>query len=555
MNGWVITEREEDMKINKKPSEIWSEYKKVSAYLQKLDLYEIVKQNEKFFEGEQWFGLEETDLPTPVINVLQRSGLWDIASLNSNDVANSITPFSSIQDDIKRMRVVSEAVDHVIENTRTKELSRLVTRNAFVDGSCFTMQTFNPDIDTGQMAQGDIENEIVDNTNMYFGNPYSSNIQKQPWIIVALRQDKNQVLDEIKTNKKSEEDTVLDVDNDNLQVNDDSDNLVTVLIKFWKEKKEVEAEQSMPSDNGAIRNIKYKKTVDSVWFTKVTEKMVIKEPTELGYRRYPIAHMPWHYRKNSYQGISPMTNSIENQVFINKAFALGMLGGEQSTLPKTVFDKTKLDIQDIMNSQIVGTTNIDMMGKILDFIKIPDFSDKIIELAKETISQTKDSLGVTDAALGNVKPENTSAIIALQESSTVPLEIQKQYYYEYWEDTIRNILDIMANQYGKRYVMSEEFGMALVDFDLLQNLNYSLNVEIGAGAQYSQIAQINTLDKYLQSNLISGSLHAKLMPNKFLLGKNEIMNEMKQRELAMAQSNSVAEPNVNMGVETIAQTK
>ena len=38
--------------------------------------------------------------------------------------------------------------------------------------------SFNPDIETGQDAQGDLELEIIDNTNIYFGNPYSSDSLK-----------------------------------------------------------------------------------------------------------------------------------------------------------------------------------------------------------------------------------------------------------------------------------------------------------------------------------------------------------------------------------------
>ena len=520
------------MRVKTTPSEIWSEYKEISAYLSKYDIYETVKQNELFFEGKQWEDLEDSDLPTPVINVLQRSGLWDIASLNSNDIACSITPYSNMEEDVERMSVISDAVEQVIEKTKTKEFSRIVTRNAFVDGSCFTMQSFDPEIDTNQIAQGDIKNEIIDNTNMYFGNPNSMDIQGQPWIIVSFRQHIDLVREEAEERNIDIND--IRSDNEKLQVNDDSDKLVTVLIKYWKQKEKIKAKQVMtdPMTNKRFE-VEYEKTVRTVWFTKTTEKVTIIPPTRLGYRRYPIAHMPWHFRKNSYQGISPMTSSITNQVFINKSFALGMMYSEQNALPKLVYDRTKTDIEDIMNSQIVGTTNIDMMGKVLDFIKSPDFSNQIIELARETIGQTKDSLGVTDAALGNVKPENTSAIITLQESSSIPLEIQKQYYFDYWEDTIRNFLDIMTVKYGKRYIMSEGNGLSFVDFSSLQNLNYNLQVEIGAGAQYSQVAQINTLDKYLQGGLIPGSLHAKLMPNKYLLGKNEIIKEMENRE-AMA---------------------
>ena len=172
---------------------------------------------------------------------------------------------------------------------------------------------------------------------------------------------------------------------------------------------------------------------------------------------------------------------------------------------------------------------MDIAGKFIDFIKIPDFSNNIIELAQETIGQTKECLGVTDASLGNVRPDNTSAITALQESSAVPLEIQNQNFYVFWEDVVRNIIDIVASSYGVRKVLSND-QLAIVDFSTLKDLNYALKVEIGNGAQFSEIAQINTLDKLVQAGYIDPGVYIEVVPSKYIPQKAKLLKSYKDRQ-------------------------
>lgn len=492
------------------PQKIWSKYEKGQMYLNRNNVYETVKTNEKFYEGNQWDGLEASNMPKPVFNVLQRAGKFMVATIGSNDIAITMTPFTEVAEDIARMSPVAKAIENVIEIARIKEASKIIIRNAFVDGAGYMMQTFDPDFETGQDAKGILENQIIDNTNIYFGNPYSNNIQKQPYIIVALRQHISQVKKEAKeSGVPYDQIELINAENDNLQLNDDSDDLVTVLITYYKEKNE---------------QLGY----DEIWFTKTTKEVTIKKPTNLGYRRYPISCFGWDLNKNSYIYTSPMTSVIPNQIFINKVFAIAQMYGVQSVFPKIVFDKSKVDIEGFMNTNATAVAGIDMMGKFLDFIKVPDFSNNVIELALQTIAQTKECMGVTDASLGNVKADNTSAIIALQESSAVPLEIQKQAFYEFWEDTVRNIIDIVACSYGERWVMTDEAGLAFIDFNMLRNINFNLKVEIGNGAQFSEIAQVNTLDKLVQAGYITPDAYMKAVPSKYIPQKEALLQSYYQ---------------------------
>lgn len=486
---------------------IWRRYVKGTSYLESNNIFENVKRNENFYDGRQWGDvLENGTMPTPVFNVLQRAGKFMVATIGTNDVAINLLPFSENLADRELIIPIKDEIEHVVEQAKVKEKSKLMIRNAFVDSSSYLLFQFNPFIDTKQAIKGAIECELIDITNMRFGNPYSNEIQKQPYIIVSMRQDKHIVKSEAKKYGVKKEDLdLIKPDNDGNLANDDSDNLVTVLLYFWRDDK-----------------------TETIHFIKCTEKVILKEDTDLGYKLYPISCFGWDPKKNSYLYNSPMTSNIQNQVFINKCFAIAQMYGLQSAFPKILYDKSKIDIDEFLNStDAQSVAGIDLAGKFIDFIKIPDFSNNIVDLARETIAQTKELMGVTDASLGNVKADNTSAIIQLQTSSAVPLEIQKQQYYEMWEDSVRIIIDIMSCCYGKRKVMSDN-KIYEVDFNALKGLNFNLLVEIGNGAQFSEITQINTLDKLVQAGYITPDVYMDVIPSKYLPQKARLIESYNQ---------------------------
>lgn len=529
--------------MNTEPHSLWAKYSRLQEYLTKNEVYATVAKNEKFYDGRQWDGVKADNMPKPVINVIQRVVKYMVATLGSNNVSISLNPFSNTTDDHSRIEPIEKAVEDVIEQAKIIEASKLVIRNGAVDGTAFMLQQFNADFETNQEAKGRIENRVVDCTNVYFGNPYSADVQTQPYIMIALRQNLKQVKEEAEALGLSE-DKIEEItpDNDSNQVYDDSTDLVTVLLTFYKKtSKTKKPVQSMDmAGNPITKYVDAEET--TVHFVKTTKKVTLIEETDLGYFRYPISRFGWDVKKNSYLYNSPITPVIPNQVFINKCYAIAMMYGLQSAFPKVVYDRNKVDIDAFLNStNPQAVAGIEMMGKFMDFIKVPDFSNNIIGLVQDIMQQTKECMGVNDSALGNVQPDNTSAIVALQQASATPLEIQKAGFYEFWEDTVRNIIDIMANAYGVRQVMTDE-GIAIVDFDGLRGLNYELMVDIGEGAQYSEIAQINTLDKLYQLGLVNAETYIDAIPNKYIPSKGKILNALREQQAMQAQM--MAQPNL-----------
>ena len=81
--------------------------------------------------------------------------------------------------------------------------------------------------------------------------------------------------------------------------------------------------------------------------------------------------------------------------------------------------------------------------------------------------------------------------------------------------------------YGKRVVMDNDQKIYNVDFNNLKDLNYNLIVEIGNGAQFSEITQINTLDKLVQAGYITPDVYMDVIPSKYLPQKARLIESYK----------------------------
>ena len=153
-------------------------------------------------------------------------------------------------------------------------------------------------------------------------------------------------------------------------------------------------------------------------------------------------------------------------------------------------------------------------------------------------------MGATDAALGNVKPDNTSAIIALQKSSSVPMEMVKQDLYQSIEDMGSIWIDLMRAYYGQRYVPvepDEQLQRVLgddaplvqaFDFAQLEQVPLSVKLDVGGSAYWSEIAQINTLDNLLTQGKIDIVDYLERVPNGYISNQQELIDTLREREAA-----------------------
>lgn len=516
------------LNIKKTPEGIWEEYRKAAEHNERNGLYETVKQNENFFIGKQWEGVDAPDLDKPVFNVLKRICSMFIAQIVSDDITASVEPFGGDSEaDEEAMRIIGKEIERAIEYSGAKSKNREMLKNACIDGDgCFYMY-FDNEAKTGQDAKGLINIDVIDNTNILFANPYSSDVQRQPYIIILQRRTLDSVKEEAKSNGvASDEIDMIRPDNNQSMANEDADSsLVSVLVKMWKE-------------GGSVHCI------------KTTQKAVIKKAWDTGYKLYPVSYMSWERIKNSYHGQAAVTGLIPNQIFINKCYAMGMDYIKKHAFPKMIYDKNRLpkgyDNRIGRAIEVEGNVN----EAVAAAFKMPDMNGQVMELVEKTMTYTKEYMGASDATLGNIRPDNAAAIVAVQKSTNAPLELQKMAFYQFVEDYIRVFLDIMRCDYGVRIVENnsetdmgiEGIGANVFDFGVLEDYTLNLNVNVGASAYWSEIMQIQTADNLFSKGIITDAeIYLDSIPDSYIKNKQKIIDDIrakKQMQQSMMQQES-----------------
>ena len=182
------------MNDNHTPQKVYDQYKDGESFNTSIGLAEKVEENENFFLGRQWEGVESNGLPTPVFNFVETIIGHLVASLvtdnikiqaSSMDVSGKYKP-----EDIDRAcDVLNAQFERLVETEKLTSKIRKAMRMAAVDGDACFYCYFDPYIETGQPVPGDITFEAVENTRVFFGNPFTPDVGKQPYIIIMRREN------------------------------------------------------------------------------------------------------------------------------------------------------------------------------------------------------------------------------------------------------------------------------------------------------------------------------------------------------------------------------
>lgn len=504
-------------------TEEWRLYEKGKEYHHAIGLYDKVNTNERFYRGDQWEGIQSNGLPTPVFNIFRRIIDFFTSTVLSSAVSlrfSLVSPTQSMGG--KTESELTEKLNRIAEYRWDKQkmdnLLANALRDAAITGDAVCYTYWDPTVQTGQAFTGDFVSVLIDNTNVFFGNPNCKNTEKQPYILISMRETVEDLRAQAKRYGRSDEEIrKITADSDTSEECGDmakkelENTRCISLIKLWK------------GENGTVH------------FRKSTRNAVIREETDLCLTRYPIAVMNWTPVKNSWHGQAVATGLIENQIFINKGFAMVMKHMMDTAFSKVVYDSTVIDEWSNRVGEAVAVNGpVDNVAKVLSAGQMQAGMLDVINLA---ISSTKEFMGATDTALGDVTPTNTSAILALQNSSNVPLEGVKRSLYQFVEDIGLIWLDFLFAYYddARMVPVGKEGDIRYLPFMLASQKDklFDCRVDVGASSYWSEITTLNTLDNLLQLGQISFSQYLERLPDNLIPKKRELLEEVRQKENAL----------------------
>lgn len=520
---------------------ILKKYEKCYGFNQQIGLYDQVKVNEDFFIGNQWEGVQSNGLPTPTYNMFKRVINFQVSTITSDNMAIQVTGLPSTSGyTAKQLERICGIINHqiaaIMERNKIVAKNREFLRNAAVTGDGCIHFYFDPSIENGQMVKGEIQAEVLDNLRVLFGNPNCRDVQRQPFIIIARRElveDVRWRIEDLKEMGREDGETYCKVENPD-DIRPDSEKFPNEYDSYTDDKVTVLTYYFRNRETGTI------------WCIETTEKQIIREAYDTELTLYPLVWINWDYIRDCYHGQAMVTGLLSNQKFINKMFALVGISLLTTAFPKYVYDRTR-----IRNwSGDVGTA-IGVNGNVADVAKVIEgasVSPQIAQFIELSFDKTHSLLGASDVAMGDSRPDNTSAIIALQRAANTPMELTKQQDYQAMEDAARIWIDMMAVNYGIRMVEvdmdmdkpgEQPLGMDLpaqtfmepFDFSVLKNIQLSIKQDVGASSYWSEMANVQTLEGLLMNKHISAVQFLERLPSGYLVKKQELIDELKSQSM------------------------
>lgn len=533
--------------------EILKKYDKAYSFNQQIGLYETVKVNEDFFIGNQWEGVQSNGLPTPTYNMFKRVINFQVSNITSDSMAiqvstlPGVSPYSSAElDDI--CQVINQQIKAIMERCKIVSKNREFLRNAAVTGDGCLHFYFDPTIENGQNVKGEICAEVLDNVRVHFGNPNTKDVQKQPHIILVRRE----LVEDVQYRMEQDENSAggdpenIQADSEKFQNKYDSytDDKVTVLTYYFRNRE-----------------------TGTIWVAEATERQMVTEPHDTGLKYYPLVWLNWDYVRDCYHGQAMVTGLLPNQKFINKMFALVSISLMTTAFPKYVYDKTKVSSWSGDVGTAIGVSgNVDGVAKVIEGASVSPQISQFIEMA---FDKTHTLLGASDVAMGDSRPDNTSAIIALQRAASTPMEMTKQQDYQAMEDACRIWIDMMSVNYGVRMVektldmepagqqplgmdMQIQKGTVPFDFRILKDVRLAVKIDVGASSYWSEIATVQTCENLLMNGHINVIQFLERLPEGYLSKKQELIDELKAAQTGVQPPQLPS--GTDMSMDTTAQT-
>lgn len=570
------------------PEQIFEEYETGRTFksgLGRKGLYEQGKINERFYIGDQWHGARcGNDRPLVRHNVIKRIGDYKMAVVASNPVTvnysvegvpntvgisdrarderdafaqGQISPQETMglppeEELAVTMTALSDYFKTTAERVKFDDLKEQALRNAYVSGTGVLYTYWDDKIRTGLYAdesgttpiQGDIACEALDIENVYFGDPNLYDVQAQPYIIIAQRKSVADLQREARRNGRSE--TEIDaikpdrdtgyMAGDRAEDEPEDSRKATVLTKFWKEWAKDGTCKIMASVAVRGATIRYR------WDTKL--------------RLYPLAAFRWERRRNCAYGESEITYLIPNQIAINRMLTASVWAVMMLGMPLTLVNGDVVN-QPITNDpgQIIkiNGTSEDMLNAVR-YVNPPNFAPAFDNNIASLISNTLTQSGANDAALGDVRPDNTSAIVAVREAATMPMQTVQNRFYSFVEDVARVWAEMWVTMYGRRSLkIEDENGVWYMPFDgeKYRDLLISVKVDVGASALWSEIQSVNTLDNLLASQIITPKQYLERLPKGSVPNLSGLIREMQEAQRAQEEAAMQAPEQQGVDVQSI----
>ena len=470
----------------------WELYEKSVEFMSNFNMYEDSNKNYRFYNGDQWYGLNVQGIEKVQLNFIKpivdykttviNQNLWAIVYSSENYENSEFKPQADAL-----CTLLNKRTDKIWERSKMDAKIRLETLDSAINDEGINYTYWNKN-------DKQIENEVINKTDIYYGDETSSDIQTQPYIIIRKRVPvvtAREMAEEMGVPENKIRLIVGDGDNVN-NIGDKSniekdDETCTIITKMWRE-------------DGTI------------WFSKAARYVQLEKPTNSGLKKYPVAHFVWTEKKGSSRGEGVVRNLIPNQIEANKTLMRRSVVTKNTAYPQKIANLDFIDNPGEIDTvgatiEVHGTTNV---NEAFSTTMPSQMSGDVEKLQNDLIEVTRTLENASDVASGaSGITEQTSgkAILAIQNASQQTLSTQQGGLKDFIEQIAIIWLDHIIT-YGEDLILQDEeedyltgevqYTNVKIPNATLRNLRANVRIDVTPVSSYDQYAQELSLENLLK---------------------------------------------------------
>lgn len=509
-----------------KETDVWNLYSQAQMYARQTNIYESTDKNFRMYNGDQWAGLKLKGIEPVQLNFIKPIINYKVGAISQNlwaihYSAENIDIPEFVETARKTCELLNKKAAKIWEATYMDYMVRQICKNAAINGECPIYINFNENKNMPEI-------EVLNKTDIYFGNENHSDIQKQPYILLKKRMPVSlaKVLAEENGASKQEIQYILG-DQETFEEAGDSakeekNNMVTVVWKLWKENK-------------------------NVYMSIATRYCNIKENENTGLSLYPVTHMIWEEKQGSARGAGEITvGLIANQIEVNKTLMRRALVAKNTAYPQKVVNIDKIQNPSALN-EVGGIIKVSGMGvqNVQDAftnINPAQMSSDVERLQQDLIQTSRELASASQAASGDVDAEEASgrAILAVQQASQQPLVEQLGMIKKTIEDIARIELDMLKTYSEDGLEVENEvqdpmsgqttIQIEKIDGIVLKELQATVKVDVTPKSAYDKYAQERSIENLFIKGMFNPQMLGQLKFYLECLDDDSVMPKQKLLE-------------------------
>ena len=519
-------------------TDLWTLYEQSVSHCRKMGIFEDTDLNYRMYNGDQWHGLKVQGIEKIQYNFIKpivkyKTGIIMTNLYAINYSSENFENQAFRKNAAKICTLLNKKAAAIWEKEYMDLKLRLVVKDAAINDEGVMYVTL--DSQTGLPKV-----EILNKTDIFYGNENDSDIQSQPYILIKRRLPVSEVQELAKQHGVSSDQLMHIVgDNDNIEeageaAKYEKDPMCTVVTKLYK-------------FHGTVH------------FSQSTRRVDIRKDADSGMTYYPVGHIIWEEKKGSARGEGEVRGLIPNQLETNKTAMRRALAVKNNAYPQTVANMDKISNPDAIGAvgstiKVRGGQTVDDVAKIIAHIHPAQMSPDAEKILNELIQSTRELAGAGEIATGQINPENASgrAVLAVQRVAEQPLTEHLTNTKCFVEDLARIWLD-MITVYNDSIQLEEEITdpntgekttvLVEVQKATLKALQPTVKVDVTPRGAFDKYAQEQSMENLLTAGLFNSQrmpelkLYIKTLDDDSVMPKQKLLTlveewEAEQRKIA-----------------------